>query len=227
MKKFACIFILLTFLSAILIVFASCGDECEHQWNEGYVVEQPTDTKVGQKLFTCNLCGETRSEEVPKLTHAKHTFTKSQWAGDDKNHWMVCDFDGCEATTVKGTHLYYKAADGGLICTVCQIKNDTHSFTGKMSYDVNCHWTVCDHDNCPVTFSKLPHFLDNTGKCEACGFVAVHEAHTYTEWDITKDTHRLLCNYEGCGASTDKIAHIWITENDVEICRACRMEKSK
>ncbi len=224
MRKSRAVAIFLLILSTLLPIFVSCG-ECEHQWNEGYVAEAPSDQKAGQKIYTCILCGETKSEEIPKLTHVKHDFSKSQWGYDEKSHWLICDFDDCDATTVKGNHIYYNSAEGDFICTVCKSTSTAHSFTDKLSYDENCHWTLCDEQDCPAIFSKLPHKLDSLGKCTDCSFVAVHEAHAYTVWDITKDNHCLVCNFEGCGATTDKAAHVWIKESGVELCRDCRVKK--
>ena len=35
-----------------------------HTWNEGIVTKEPTDTEKGEKLFTCQYCGETKTEEM-------------------------------------------------------------------------------------------------------------------------------------------------------------------
>lgn len=215
------LFIFLLLLSTLLPVLASCS-ECEHQWNEGYVAEHPTDKKEGYKIFTCNLCAETKSEVIEKLTHAKHDFTKAQWASDRTNHWMVCDFAHCDATTVKGVHLYTSSTDGGYICLICKSNDNTHSFTSNQVFDENFHWIACNEEDCPTMASRLPHTLDGTGKCTGCGYTAVHEAHVYTKWDINENTHRLLCSFEGCDASTEESAHSWIEENGAIICRDCR-----
>ena len=40
----------------------------EHEWNEGTIIESPTSIKEGAKLITCNGCGETKIEILPKLS---------------------------------------------------------------------------------------------------------------------------------------------------------------
>ena len=36
-----------------------------HSWDDGVVTLEPTESAVGQLLFTCGSCGETRDEEIP------------------------------------------------------------------------------------------------------------------------------------------------------------------
>ncbi|MBQ8718780.1 MAG: hypothetical protein IJY66_05895, partial [Clostridia bacterium] len=38
-----------------------------HSWDSGEVTKQPTETAEGVKTFTCTVCGETRTEAIPKL----------------------------------------------------------------------------------------------------------------------------------------------------------------
>ena len=39
-----------------------------HKWDNGKVTKEPTETAEGVKTFTCTVCGETRTEAIPKLT---------------------------------------------------------------------------------------------------------------------------------------------------------------
>ena len=39
-----------------------------HKWDSGKVTKEPTETAEGIKTFTCTVCGETRTEAIPKLT---------------------------------------------------------------------------------------------------------------------------------------------------------------
>ena len=39
-----------------------------HKWDSGKVTKEPTETAEGVKTFTCTVCGETRTEAIPKLT---------------------------------------------------------------------------------------------------------------------------------------------------------------
>ncbi len=48
--------------------------ELGHDWDEGSVTSQPTETEEGIKTFTCFRCGATRTESVPALGHT-HSYT--------------------------------------------------------------------------------------------------------------------------------------------------------
>ena len=46
-----------------------CGDVLteEHTWDEGVVTVEPTTTSTGVMTYTCNVCGESKTEEIPKI----------------------------------------------------------------------------------------------------------------------------------------------------------------
>ena len=46
---------------------------CQHVWDNGKVTKEPTETEAGIKTYTCTLCGETKTETIPKLTH-EHSY---------------------------------------------------------------------------------------------------------------------------------------------------------
>ena len=56
---------------------SGCGDSyvgnytaaLEHNWDEGVVTVEPTEETEGQRLYTCQRCGETKTESIPMLEH--------------------------------------------------------------------------------------------------------------------------------------------------------------
>ena len=110
---------LLCALALLPLVFCSCG-ECTHTWDKGYTALQPTTTEKGYYIYTCIDCGEKRSEEIAKLTHVEHDYSKTTWGGDESYHWLVCDFDDCNVTTNKKEHTWVEKFGGGVICQVCR-----------------------------------------------------------------------------------------------------------
>lgn len=52
-------------------------DPAEHQhvWDNGVVTREPTDTQAGEKLFTCTICGQTRTEPIPVKIPVKYKVT--------------------------------------------------------------------------------------------------------------------------------------------------------
>lgn len=47
--------------------FVSFETPGNHTWNEGVITEEPTNNKEGVKIYTCDVCGETRRESIPAL----------------------------------------------------------------------------------------------------------------------------------------------------------------
>ena len=62
-----------------IVKCAVCGDEVEHvvtiipatghKWNDGVVTKEATETDEGEMLFTCRVCGKTKTETIPKIIH--------------------------------------------------------------------------------------------------------------------------------------------------------------
>ena len=50
-------------------VLHSASGPCEHDWDEGVVTVQPTCTASGLMTYTCELCGEQRTEAINPLGH--------------------------------------------------------------------------------------------------------------------------------------------------------------
>ena len=46
---------------------------CQHVWDNGKVTKEPTETETGIKTYTCTLCGETKTEVIPALSH-EHSY---------------------------------------------------------------------------------------------------------------------------------------------------------
>lgn len=84
------------------IVCDSCGAVVDtktipaagHKWNEGTVTKEATCTEAGEKTYTCDVCGKTKTEAIPATGH--------------KGEWVVVK----EATE---TETGLKK----LVCTVC------------------------------------------------------------------------------------------------------------
>ena len=45
-----------------------------HEWDEGVVTKEPTETEEGERVYTCIRCGESRTEPIPVLSHS-HNYT--------------------------------------------------------------------------------------------------------------------------------------------------------
>ena len=71
-----------------------CGATHEHQWDEGTVTKKATCTEEGEKIFTCSLCDEAKTEAIPKTGHtwisekisSNTSHCKCTICGATKNH---------------------------------------------------------------------------------------------------------------------------------------------
>ncbi|MCI9175804.1 MAG: hypothetical protein HFH49_12840, partial [Lachnospiraceae bacterium] len=52
-------------------------ETCQHTWNAGEETTKPTCTNKGTKTYSCTICGETKTEEIPATGH-QHTEIRNQ-----------------------------------------------------------------------------------------------------------------------------------------------------
>ena len=62
-----------------------------HKWNDGEVTQKANCTETGVKTYTCNVCKETKTQEIPATGH---NWT-SEWSKDETGHWHECQNEGC------------------------------------------------------------------------------------------------------------------------------------
>ena len=43
-----------------------------HSFDNGVITKEPTETETGIRTFTCNICGETKTEIIPSTSHVHH-----------------------------------------------------------------------------------------------------------------------------------------------------------
>lgn len=97
-----------------------CNGPCEHKWNDGKVIEDPSCAAEGKRKYTCTLCGETKTESIPKLDTHDFDYWKPF---DEACHKRICHLCGIEETE---PHVL----DDGLVtkdatCTVEGVKTYT------------------------------------------------------------------------------------------------------
>lgn len=54
-----------------------------HQWNDGIITKQATETEDGVAVFTCTVCGETRTETIPSKAASVNNHTAVQAVTDE------------------------------------------------------------------------------------------------------------------------------------------------
>lgn len=107
-----------------------------HTWNSGEITTPATIEAEGVKTYTCTVCGDTKTESIPKLSGSdpdtpSHTHTySSEWTSDKTYHWHAATCEHTTEVSDKAAHNW----DGGVItrqpttsregirtytCTVC------------------------------------------------------------------------------------------------------------
>lgn len=117
-------------------------DYGEHDWNNGIITTEPTTSSKGEKTFTCQSCGKTKTEEVPKLEE-EHTHTYDQLIPDTK---YIASVATC---TAKAT--YFKSCLCGLWGTETFEHGELadHKYSSAWSYNDTHHWhaATCEHSS--------------------------------------------------------------------------------
>ena len=78
----------------------------DHTWNAGEETKAPEVGVAGEKTFTCTVCGETKTEEIPALDPPahEHNYDDVEYSYDAEGHWKEC---ACgEAQTEKVAHTF-------------------------------------------------------------------------------------------------------------------------
>ena len=78
-----------------------------HTWNNGTVVKAATTTAAGIMEYTCTVCGQTKTEQIPILPTPQHDHVWSNaWTSNSTHHWHECTASGCTVTNVADKYGY-------------------------------------------------------------------------------------------------------------------------
>ena len=165
MKKL--IFVLITVTIVAMFVFAGCG--CEHEYVESITKEPSCD--VGIKTFTCSLCQDTYTEDIPAI--AQHKFgkwkiTKAGSCTEKGEQTRTCSACGVSETQESPTvHNWIEPTClSARTCADCGLTTGTigqHSWRDATCTDEK-YCKVCEM----VIGKKLGHTADITGRCIRC-----------------------------------------------------------
>lgn len=155
---------------------------CEHIWDTGVVTKDPTCVDPGVKTYTCTICQEIRTEEIPATGH--------QW----KEEWTV---DLAPTCTEEGKQSHH--------CTVCDAVNEET----VQILEALGHTYLEEEDqiqiqpSCTTAGSMIR-------KCSRCRDEITVEipatGHQWGEWEVTEaasctqdGVKARTCQAEGCG----------------------------
>ena len=183
----------------------------EHVWNDGEISKDSTCTEAGEKVYTCKVCGETKTEAIEALGHAyseEWTVDKEatcEEAGSKSHH---CTRPGCDSKTDvtviealghewgEGTETKAptctEAGEKTYTCTRCD-KTKTEAIEA-LGHAYSEEWTVDKEATCEEAGSKS-HHCTRPG-CDSKSDVTVIEALGH-EWSEGKETKAPTCTEAG------------------------------
>ena len=183
----------------------------EHVWNDGEISKDSTCTEAGEKVYTCKVCGETKTEEIAALGHSyseEWTVDKEatcEEAGSKSHH---CTRPGCDSKTDVtviealghewGEGIETKApkcteaGEKTYTCTRCD-KTKTEAIEA-LGHAYSDEWTVDKEATCEEAGSKS-HHCTRPG-CDSKSDVTVIEALGH-EWGEGKETKAPTCTEAG------------------------------
>ena len=233
----------------------TCGsvETADHSWDNGVTTTPANCKDTGVKTYTCTVCGETKTDTIPKTNNHnygdwtknnkdnhKHTCATCgnvETAGHSWNNGVITTPATCKDTGVKT-----------YTCTVCgETKTDTipktttHTYGDWVKENNSTHkrtCTVCsvpesaNHTWSTGTITKAPTCKDTgikTYTCTGCGTtktdtVPKTTTHTYGNWVKENDnTHKHTCTVCGVPESAN---HTWST-GTVTKAPTCKAEGVK
>ena len=146
----------------------------EHVWNDGEISKDSTCTEAGEKVYTCKVCGETKTEEIAALGHSyseEWTVDKEatcEEAGSKSHH---CTRPGCDSksdvTVIEALGHEWgegketkaptctEAGEKTYTCTRCD-KTKTEAIEA-LGHTYSEEWTVDKEATCEEAGSKSHH----------------------------------------------------------------------
>ena len=183
----------------------------EHVWNDGEISKDSTCTEAGEKVYTCKVCGETKTEEIAALGHSyseEWTVDKEatcEEAGSKSHH---CTRPGCDSKTdvTEIAALGHEWGEGKetkaptcteagektYTCTRCSATKTEE--VAALGHAYSEEWTVDREATCEEAGSKSHHCT--RPDCDSKSEVTVIEALGH-EWSEGKETKAPTCTEAG------------------------------
>ena len=169
-------------------------DKSLHLWDNGVEAVEATETVQGEILYTCTVCGKTKTI---KTGYAEHVHNYSdQWSMDDYYHWHNCV--GCEQFSEKEEHNWdtYKI-----------INEATYDFDGEIEFTCS----VCGKTKTEI-LEKLKYsitFTDYDGR-----LICVIDVEEGTRFEDIKPNNPSRDHYKFVGWENNPE---WVDETDKKI----------
>ena len=186
-------------------------EHTEHVWNDGEISKEATCAEAGEKIYTCKVCGETKTEAIEALGHAyseEWTVDKEatcEEAGSKSHH---CTRPGCdsksEVTEIAALGHEWgegketkaptctEAGEKTYTCTRCNATKTEE--VAALGHAYSEEWTVDKEATCEEAGSKSHHCT--RPDCDSKSEVTEIEALGH-EWGEGKETKAPTCTEAG------------------------------
>ena len=229
------------------IVTRNNGDV--HKWNNGTILQQPTCTKIGETIFECSVCHETKTKTIKALGHNySNDWTVDKAAtctneGSKSHHCTRCDSKKDVTVIPKTSHNW----DAGVITTKATCTKDgVKTYTCKnckttktesikaLGHDYSSSWTIDKAATCINEGSKSHHCT----RCDSKSNVTVIPK-TGHNWDSGVVTTKATCTKDGVKTYTCKdckdtkteiikaLGHNYSNDWTIDKAATCQQEGSK
>ena len=157
---------------AVCIHSEEIGKKAEHDYGEWIITKPSTETTLGSRERTCNVCKYMEVGVVPLLPHERHIAGNAVLC-DESEHWNTCMFNGCTEKMNVSDHIWGNeiitvqagcTTEGTktFTCSVCSyIKTEAipakgHSYSEEWTSDDTNHWHAakCEHSDEKSEISK-------------------------------------------------------------------------
>ena len=173
---------------------------CENHWDNEKITTPPTCTKTGVKQYTCTICSETKTEEIPALGHdyssdwTIDTAAACETVGSKSHHCTRCDSKKDVTEIPASGHSWN---DGAITteptCTDEGVKTFTCNACGKtrteavaaLGHNYSSDWTIDTAAACETVGSKSHHCTRCDSKKDITEIPASGK-HTWNNGVITK-----------------------------------------
>ena len=222
---------------------------CENHWDNEKITTPPTCTKTGVKQYTCTICSETKTEEIPALGHdyssdwTIDTAAACETVGSKSHHCTRCDSKKDVTEIPASGHSWN---DGAITteptCTDEGVKTFTCNSCGKtrteavaaLGHNYSSDWTIDTAAACETVGSKSHHCTRCDSKKDVTEIPA--SGHSWNDGAITTEP---TCTDEGvktftcnsCGKTrTEAVAalgHNYSSDWTIDTAATCETVGSK
>ena len=211
---------------SIIISSEAIPEYCNHQWDAGIVKTEATCEEKGEMIYTCTLCGETKSEEIEALGHEWSEWEVLKEAGCEESGVQARECGRCKAIENEDIpamgHDYVTTVIKEATCTEKGVKQDKCSRCGDVSAETFIPATGHTYGEWTVVKEATFHEDGEEARtCTACGDVdtrvipKLSESHTHNYSGTEEIIREATCTEEGrkkvyctepeCGAFVEEV----------------------